>query len=488
MQRYKIRTLGKKYGLLDDDLYSYDPKTKAVSYDGRLLTIADDEVGGVSYKNSEKDFLEDVRDWHKSGGDELVAVRDYVATNGSKNGRNAPKVDFESKEGNVLIGGSTLKPSFISEDGRAYAPKSQVDALLSSMTPQKEEYRSAYADAIDRAETRLSNREFRYNPETDPAYQALRKQYQREGNRALADTTGQMAALTGGRISSAAVTAGAQARMQFAEKLTDSIPTLMNQAYQRYADATEGEERALNRLIEREQADYTRYQDYLKQFNTETENANASDEYREEQTARETEHQLDQISLDQKTAETYQQKALIRGYYTPEEAAYFGIPADTLPWAMELQRVADMSQQEFDAYLKKAELDAATEKELILFREESAKREASYKAAVSKTGSKASTKTADGEELISSREAKNRLNLYMMGDAEAGKPALEAIRNAIRNDYSTLLDMGVRYGMTHEETKKFLDDTYSAVHAQLLKESGKGDDSWLLYGGLQWKN
>ena len=76
----------------------------------------------------------------------------------------------------------------------------------------------------------------------------------------------------------------------------------------------------------------------------------------------------------------------------------------------------------------------------------------------------------------------------MMGDAEAGLPALQAVRNAIRNDYSTLLDMGVRYGMTHEETKKFLDDTYSAVHAQILKESGKGDDSWLLYGGIRWEN
>ena len=44
MQRYKIRTLGKKYGLDRDDLYSYDPQTRAVSYDGRLLTVADDEA------------------------------------------------------------------------------------------------------------------------------------------------------------------------------------------------------------------------------------------------------------------------------------------------------------------------------------------------------------------------------------------------------------------------------------------------------------
>lgn len=486
MQRYKIRTLGKKYGLTDDNLYSYDPETKAVRYDGRLLTIADDEVDGVSYKNSEKDFLEDVRDWHKSGGDELVAVRDYVTTAGSQNGYHAPKVDFETAEGRVLIGGTSLKPSFISEDGRAYAPKSQVDAVLTALTPQKPTYESTYTDAIDRAEQSLSKREFSYNPETDPAFIALRKQYQREGNRALADTAGQMAALTGGRISSAAVSAGAQARMQFAQKLTDSIPDLMADAYDRYADERNADERALDRLYDRENAAYSRYQDRLTQYNTEAKNANASAEYREEQTARETAHQLDRAELDAKTAETYQQKALVRGYYTPEEAAYFGVSADTLPWAAELQRIAAMSEQEFADYLKKSELDQAAEKELILYREESAKREAAYKAGVSKsTGSGGGT--AD-DDLPSTREAKNRLNLVMMGDTQSGLPALQAVKKSIENDYPTLLELGVRYGLTYTETKDFLDETYSTVRARILQESGKGDDSWLYYGGTIWND
>lgn len=492
MQRYKIRTLGKKYGLDDDSLYSYDPNTKAVRYNGRLLTIADDEVDGVSYKNSEKDFLEDVRDWHKSGGDELVAVRDYVSTTGSQNGRNAPKVDFESSEGRVLIGGTSLKPSFISDDGRAYAPKSQVDAVLTALTPAKPTYESAYADRIDRAESRLSNRSFDYDPEEDPAYVALRKQYQREGDRALTDTAGRLAALTGGRVSSAAMTAGAQARMQYAEKLTDSIPGLVADAYERYADDLASDERALDRLYDREAAAYARYQDQLEQFNHETDNANASDEYREEQTARETAHLLDQLEADEKTADTYQKKALIRGYYTPEEAAYFGVSTDTLPWSAELQRVAAMSEQEFADYLKKSELDTAAEKELVLFREESAKREAAYKAAVNKAstssgGSKSSSSSSE-EGLLSTREAKNRLNTVMMGDAQSGLPALQAVKKSIETDYPMLLELGVRYGMTYTETKEFLDETYSTVRTRILKESEKGDDSWLYYGGTLWKN
>lgn len=487
MQRYKIRELGKKYGLTDDDLYSYDPETKAVRYGGRLLTIADDEVGGVSYKNSEKDFLEDVRDWHKSGGDELVAVRDYVATTGSQNGRNAPKVDFESGEGRVLIGGNSLKPSFISEDGRAYAPKSRVDAILTTLTPEKPTYENAYADRITRGEKNLANKSFYYDPEEDPVYVALRQKYEREGNRAATDAAGILSGLTGGRLSSAAATAGNQARMQYAQKLTDSIPELASDAYARYADEFAADERALERLYDQEEAAYSRHQDSLAQFNRETENANASDEYREAQTARETAHLLDKLEADEKTADTYQKKALIRGYYTPEEAAYFGVSAGTLPWAAELKRVAALSEQEFEEYLKKSELDAATEKELIAYREESAKREAAYKASLSKSSGGSSSGSGGKTETLTSKEAKSRLNVVMMGDAQTGLPALYAVKDAIEQDYTMLLELGVRYGMTHAETKTFLDETYDTVHARILAETGKGDDAWLFYGDTLWK-
>lgn len=488
MQRYKIRELGKKYGLDDDSLYAYDPTTRAVRYDGRLLTIADDEVDGVSYKNSEKDFLEDVRDWHKSGGDELVAVRDYVASSGSQSGRNAPKVDFETGEGRVLIGGNSLKPSYISEDGRAYAPKSRVDAVLSALAPQKPEYEDTHRERIERAEKRLENQSFSYDPEEDPAYLALRERYEREGNRAMQDTTGELAALTGGRISSAAVTAAAQARMQYAQKLTDSIPELAENAYARYADRYEADERALDRLYDREEKAYSRYQDELEQFNLENKNANESAEYREGQTARETEEKLQRLKAEEQAAETYQQKALIRGYYTPEEATYFGVSEDTLPWAAELKRVADLSEQEFAEYLKKNALDKETEKELILYREESEKRETAYRAAVSASSKSGSSKSADGEALLTSKEAKNRLNTVMMGSSTGGIEALYAIKKSIEEDYPMLLELGVRYGMTHAETKAFLDETYEVVDARLLSEKKDTDNSWLFYGGTLWKN
>lgn len=487
MQRYKIRTLGKKYGLDQDELYSYDPNTRAVSYGGRLLTIADDEVDGVSYKNSEQDFLDDVRDWHKSGGDELVAVRDYVATSGSRNGYQAPKVDFEAGEGRVLIGGSTLKPSFISEDGRAYAPKSQIDAILDKAVPQTPVYEDRYADRIDNAESRLAKKTFSYDPEDDPAYHALRTQYRREGDRALADTTGQLAALTGGRISSAAAAAGAQARMQYAEKLGDRIPELAADAYARYRDEVERDERALDRLYDESDAAYKRYTDRVAQHNAEAEAANASAAYREGQPARDAEHQLTLRNLSTKTAEEYQSRALIRGYYTPEEAAYLGVPEDASPWSGELARAAAMSEQEFADYLKRSELDKATEKELIDYREASAKREAQYKSTLTASRAASSSSTGNDSHLkLTKNEARQRLTKVMAGNAASGMPYLYAIKNAIEKNHPMLVELGLSYGLDIGEVQMFLNETYETVHQQILYHEKDDSNAWMFYGKTLW--
>ena len=521
MQRYKIRTLGKKYGLDRDDLYSYDPQTRAVSYDGRLLTVADDEVNGVSYKNSEKDFLEDVHDWHKSGGDELVAVRDYVATSGSRNGYQAPKVDFEAGEGRVLIGGSSLKPSFISEDGRAYAPKSRVDAILDRAVPAPPVYEDRFSSRIERAESRLNNRSFSYDPEEDPAYRALREQYRREGDRALTDTAGRLAALTGGRISSAAAAAGAQARMQYAEKLNDNIPELAADAYARYRDGLDREERALDRLYEAEDTAYARYNDSVDRYNRQAEAANESAVYREEQLSRETKHQLDLRDLSTKTVEEYQKRALIRGHYTAEEAEYLGVPKDASPWATELKRAAAMSDQEFADYLrrsnldtasekelidyrkqsdlekassmsdleveeytKKADLDKANEKELIDYREQSANRQAQYKASLNPPSTTSNNRQPVRQ--LTRDEAEQRLTQVMAGNAQSGMPYLYALQNAIEKNHPMLMELGVSYGLSHAEVQKFLDDTYATVHQQILYHEKQDAKSWALYGNTLW--
>lgn len=75
---------------------------------------------------------------------------------------------------------------------------------------------------------------FAYDPEKDPVWSAYKKQYAREGERAGENAMAQAAAMTGGRPSSYAVTAGQQAGNYYAGQMSDIIPELANDAYQRY--------------------------------------------------------------------------------------------------------------------------------------------------------------------------------------------------------------------------------------------------------------
>ena len=76
--------------------------------------------------------------------------------------------------------------------------------------------------------------QFKYDLDSDIVWDSYRKQYLREGERATADTLAKVSAATGGRPSSYAVTAAHQAGDYYNSQLTDMIPTLYQNAYQRY--------------------------------------------------------------------------------------------------------------------------------------------------------------------------------------------------------------------------------------------------------------
>jgi hypothetical protein len=101
---------------------------------------------------------------------------------------------------------------------------------------------SHFADYLPQTEQinsgmdRLEGRTFTYDPETDPAYQSYRKQFLREADRQTRDTMAAYAGMTGGVPSTAAVSAAQQAGNYERSKLTDMIPTLMQNAYGRFTD------------------------------------------------------------------------------------------------------------------------------------------------------------------------------------------------------------------------------------------------------------
>ena len=75
---------------------------------------------------------------------------------------------------------------------------------------------------------------FSYDLESDPVWQAYKKQYTREGQRATQDALGTTAASTGGIPSSYATATATQAGDYYAAQMTDKVPELYQQAYNRY--------------------------------------------------------------------------------------------------------------------------------------------------------------------------------------------------------------------------------------------------------------
>lgn len=120
-------------------------------------------------------------------------------------------------------------------------------------------------DLLDRI---LNREDFSWSKETDPQWSSYKKSYLREGDRATANALAKASAASGGRPSSYAVNAATQAGDYYATKLNDVIPTLYQQAYERYLDEYNMKLKDLNTVNQQEQLDYAKYLDRLGQFNT----------------------------------------------------------------------------------------------------------------------------------------------------------------------------------------------------------------------------
>lgn len=155
-----------------------------------------------------------------------------------------------------------------------YAPK--IDETLDKIGSFKPfEYGSApsYENRFQQKQQELLDAALKRDPfswskETDPQYSSYKKTYLREGERATADALAKASTASGGRPSSFAVNAATQAGDYYATKLSDVIPTLYQQAYERYLKDYQMKLSDLNAVNQQEQLDYAKYLDRLNQFNT----------------------------------------------------------------------------------------------------------------------------------------------------------------------------------------------------------------------------
>lgn len=153
----------------------------------------------------------------------------------------------------------------------------QIDSVLDKINgfgsftfdQERPSYENQYAEQQQALLDAIINRpDFSWSKEDDPQWHSYRKSYLREGDRATANALGQAAAASGGRPSTAALTAATQAGDYYATQLNDIIPTLYQQAYDRYLNEYNMSLQDLNAVNTQEQLDYAKYLDQLGQFNT----------------------------------------------------------------------------------------------------------------------------------------------------------------------------------------------------------------------------
>ena len=125
-------------------------------------------------------------------------------------------------------------------------------------------HNDSYSSTIDKMLNDILNRDkFSYNALEDPLYQQYSQQYQREGQRAMQDTLGQVSARTGGMASSYAVSAAQQANNYYASQMADKIPELYQLAYQMYLDDIDLQVQDLGLLENASDRQYNRYRDTM---------------------------------------------------------------------------------------------------------------------------------------------------------------------------------------------------------------------------------
>ena len=122
--------------------------------------------------------------------------------------------------------------------------KTEFDSTMEALRRAESalpDFTSSYDGEIRRLYEEIVNRPaFRYDPRSDPLYQSYRTRMVTEGERAMRDTMGQAAALTGGYGSSYAQGVGQQEYELYLQRLGQVMPQLYKAAWERWS--AEGDE------------------------------------------------------------------------------------------------------------------------------------------------------------------------------------------------------------------------------------------------------
>ena len=183
-----------------------------------------------------------------------------------KSGASADKVnELRVARDNKIRSNNKYSPYFNDEIQKQaaryyYNSKSGVGGNYENRPQYKEKYNTEIDDLVNKI---LNKREFSYDLENDPNYQAYKEAAIREGRKAMQDVLAEQSMYAGGN-NSYAVSAASQAQNNYLSKLNDVVPTLYGDAYSRYLNEIASDKDALSILLSMQDNDYNKY---LQEYN-----------------------------------------------------------------------------------------------------------------------------------------------------------------------------------------------------------------------------
>lgn len=239
--------------------YTYDDFVKAANQSGLMGQFSQDDLNlAQKYPEFGLSVLSLKKDYNNAATAEQRLLANQAA--------NELRKSYGNYSGGADGGSFRLESKL---NRRADDLLGQIGSFGSFSYDEAPTYENAFAQQQKDLLDRILNREdFSWSKETDPQWSSYKKSYLREGDRATANALAQASAASGGRPSSYAVNAATQAGDYYATKLNDVIPTLYQQAYERYMDEYNMKLKDLNAVNQQEQLDYAKYLDRLGQFNT----------------------------------------------------------------------------------------------------------------------------------------------------------------------------------------------------------------------------
>lgn len=239
--------------------YTYDDFVKAANQSGLMGQFSQDDLNlAQKYPEFGLSVLSLKKDYNNATTAEQRLLANQAA--------NELRKSYGNYSGGADGGSFRLESKL---NRRADDLLDQIGSFGSFSYDEAPTYENTFAQQQKDLLDRILNREdFSWSKETDPQWSSYKKSYLREGDRATANALAQASAASGGRPSSYAVNAATQAGDYYATKLNDVIPTLYQQAYERYLDEYNMKLKDLNTVNQQEQLDYAKHLDRLGQFNT----------------------------------------------------------------------------------------------------------------------------------------------------------------------------------------------------------------------------